>query len=265
MSESVSAFAPGLLAGQVAVITGGGSGIGLELARAMSQLGCKLVLAGRKQDRVEAAASQLREAGYQVIATRVDIRDAADCERLMATAVENFGGLDILINNAGANFLAPALQITPNGWRTIIDIVLTGTFFASQAAGRVMADKGRGLILMNSGANALIGSPLMAHSGAGKAGMNSLVQTLAIEWAPFGVRVNGVAPGAVETPGANERLWPTPEIREKFANAIPLRRFATPDDVVGSFLFLCSPAARYLTGTTLVVDGGSVLRTLPQF
>jgi NAD(P)-dependent dehydrogenase (short-subunit alcohol dehydrogenase family) len=184
---------------------------------------------------------------------------------MVAAAVDAFGGLDILINNAGANFLAPALQISPNGWRTIIDIVLTGTFFASQAAARVMCDRGGGLILMNGGANAIAGSPLMAHSGAGKAGMKSLVQSLAIEWAAFGIRVNGVEPGAVETPGANERLWPTPEIRDRYARTIPLRRFATPDDVVGAFLFLCSNAARYMTGTTLVVDGGSVLAKLPEW
>lgn len=265
MNAAVSCFAKDLLEGRVALITGGATGIGFELATAMAELGARVVLASRKQERLDAAAERLRAMGFAVAVTRADIRDSGDCERMVAAAVDAFGGLDILINNAGANFLAPALQISPNGWRTIIDIVLTGTFFASQAAARVMCDRGGGLILMNGGANAIAGSPLMAHSGAGKAGMRSLVQSLAIEWAAFGIRVNGVEPGAVETPGANERLWPTPEIRDRYARTIPLRRFATPDDVVGAFVFLCSNAARYMTGTTLVVDGGSVLAKLPEW
>lgn len=247
------------------LVTGGGSGIGLALARAAGRLGAQVVIAGRKLERLEQAAEQLRGEGLTAHAVRADIRDPHDCEAMVAFAKERHGRLDVLINNAGANFLAPALQITPNGWRTILDIVVTGTFLASQAAARVMVDDGGGVILMNSGANAIAGSPLMAHSGVGKAGMINLAQTLAVEWAPFGIRVNAVAPGAVETPGANERLWPSPELREKFANAIPLRRFATPDDCVGPFLFLCSDAARYITGATLVVDGGSVLRNLPEF
>ena len=265
MPSALRSFAPDLLADKSVLITGGGSGIGLELARAMGQLGAKLVLASRKQERLEVAADELRALGITVHCARADVRDPHDCEAMVALAKERYGRLDILVNNAGANFLAPALQITPNGWRTILDIVVTGTFFASQAAARVMCDDGGGIILMNSGANALAGSPLMAHSGVGKAGMINLAKTLAVEWAPFGIRVNAVAPGAVETPGANERLWPSPEIREKYANAIPLRRFASPDDCVGAFLFLCSDAARYITGATLVVDGGSVLRNLPEF
>jgi NAD(P)-dependent dehydrogenase (short-subunit alcohol dehydrogenase family) len=261
---SVDCFAPGLFQGRVVAVTGGGTGIGLAIADAFARLGARLTLASRKPENVEAAAARLQAAGGEALAVQADVREPADCERMVARTLEAYGRLDILVNNAGANFLSPALMIRPNGWKTILDIVLAGTFFASQAAARTMIDGGGGCIVMNAGANGVSGSPLMAHSGAGKAGMLNLAKSLAVEWAPFGIRVNAVAPGAVETSGANERLWPTPEIRERYARHIPLGRFATPDDVVGAFLFLCSDAARYVTGATLLVDGGSVLRTLPE-
>jgi len=263
MGDPAAIFAPDLFREQVVLVTGGGTGSGRVLARCFSRLGARLVLASRKAENVEAAAEEIRAGGGQAIAVRADVREPGDCEAMVAAALEEWGRLDVLVNNAGANFLAPALQITPNGWRTIVDIVLSGTFFASQAAARAMVDRG-GCILMNCGANGISGSPMMAHSGAGKAGMMNLVKSLAVEWAPFGIRVNGVAPGAVETPGASERLWPSPEVRERYARQIPLRRFAGPDDIAGAFLFLCTDAARYITGTTLVVDGGSILRTLPD-
>jgi NAD(P)-dependent dehydrogenase (short-subunit alcohol dehydrogenase family) len=248
----------------VVVITGGGTGIGRVLAGAFARLGARLTLASRKAPSIEEAAAALQASGAEALAVQTDVRDPAQCERMVTATLDRYGRLDILINNAGANFLAPALQITPNGWRTILDIVLSGTFFASQAAAKAMIEDGGGSIVMNCGANGISGSPMMAHSGAGKAGMMNLVKTLAVEWAPFGIRVNGVAPGAVETSGANERLWPSPETRERYARQIPLKRFATSDDVVGAFLFLCSDAAGYITGTNMVVDGGSILRSLPE-
>jgi NAD(P)-dependent dehydrogenase (short-subunit alcohol dehydrogenase family) len=264
VNDPVLAFAPGLFRGQVALVTGGGTGIGRLLSLAFARLGAKVTLASRKPEHLEAAAAAIREHGGDALAVQTDIREPAQCERMVQATLERYGRLDILVNNAGANFLAPALQITPNGWRTIVDIVLSGTFFASQAAARAMIDGGGGKMVMNCGANGISGSPLMAHSGVGKAGMMNLVKTLAVEWAPFNIRVNGVAPGAIETSGANERLWPSPEVRERYAHHIPMRRFGTAEDVVGSILFLCTDAASYITGTSLVVDGGSLLRTLPE-
>lgn len=264
MSSPTDAFAPGLFRDQVVIITGGGTGIGRELAFSFARLGARLVLASRKQENVESAAAAIRYEDGHAIAVQTDVREPEQCERMVNAALDTFGRLDVLINNAGANFLAPALQISANGWRTVLDIVVSGTFFASQAAARAMVDHGGGSIVMNCGANGISGSPLMAHSGAGKAGMMNLVKSLAVEWAPFNIRVNGVAPGAVETAGANARLWPSEELREKYSSSIPLGRFATPPDVVGPFLFLCTDAARYITGANLVVDGGSILRTLPD-
>lgn len=257
-------FAPDLFRGQVVVVTGGGTGIGLSLCRAFAELGAGVCIASRKPENLEAGKTALAAMGANVLAVPTDIRDADAVEQLMARTEEHFGRIDILINNAGANFLAPAAQMTANGWRTIVDIVLTGNFLCSQAAARRMTAQRRGRIVMNAGANGVNGSPLMAHSGAAKAGLINLVKSLAVEWAPFGITVNAVAPGPVETPGATKRLWPSEAVRESIRKRVPLGRFLTPEDCVGPFLFLCSAAASMITGETLVVDGGSTCRTLPE-
>jgi NAD(P)-dependent dehydrogenase (short-subunit alcohol dehydrogenase family) len=193
-----------------------------------------------------------------------DIKQPDQIEALISAVLKRFGKIDFLINNAGANFLSPAIDVSPNGWRTIIDTVLNGTFFVSRAVAPSMVERGFGRIVNMAATNAHNGSPLMVHSGAAKAGVISMTETLAMEWAAAGITVNAVAPGPVNTAGANQRLWPDSSVVERMERRIPMGRFARPADVVGPTLFLCSDAAAFVTGATLIVDGGDRLRSFSQ-
>ena len=252
------------LKGETILITGGGTGIGREMALAFAERGAELIIASRKEDHLQPTAEEIRSRGAKVLATTVDIRDAESVNSMVEKAVKIFGKINVLINNAGANFLCPALQITPNGWRSVVETVLTGTFFCSQAVARVMIENGGGKIIINAGSNGVNGSPLMAHSGAAKAGIINLTQTLAVEWAPFKIIVNAVAPGPIRTQGADERLWAHDKSIQELSRQIPLQRFGSPEEVVGPILFLLSPAANYMTGSIITIDGGDLCRHLPK-
>lgn len=258
-------FAPGLLAGRVCLVTGGATGIGLAICRSMARLGARLVIASRKQAALDAAAAELGGLGAAVLTVATNVREAPEVERLIERTIEHFGALDVLVNNAGANFLAPAAGISANGWRTVVDVVLNGTFLCSLAAFKAMSGRGGGLIINNAATNGWNGSPMMAHSGAAKAGVINLTQTLAVEWASSGVRVNAIAPGPVSTEGANSRLWSAPELMQRLERQVPLGRFARAEDCVGPVLFLCTPAARFITGAVIAVDGADGLRRPPEW
>lgn len=251
------------LKGKTILVTGGGTGIGREMALAFAQRGANLVIASRKEEHLEPTAEEIRSLGAKALAIPVDIRDAESIHSMVEKSLKTFGKIDILINNAGANFLCPAIQITPNGWRSVVDTVLTGTFFCSQAVAKGMIENGGGKIIINAGSNGINGSPLMAHSGAAKAGIINLTKTLAVEWAPFKITVNAVAPGPIRTPGSDERLWSNDKSIQELSKQIPLQRFGTPQDVVGPILFLLSPAADYMTGSIVTMDGGDLCRRLP--
>jgi NAD(P)-dependent dehydrogenase (short-subunit alcohol dehydrogenase family) len=255
-------FAPDALQDRVCLITGGGTGIGRAIALGMARCGARLVLASRKVENCAQVAAECQALGAQADALPLDIRDPASVEACFAEVSRRHSGrLDVLVNNAGANFTAPALGISPNGWRVITQTLIDGTFFCSQAAARLMLERGQGRIINNAGTNGWNGSPLMAHSGVGKAGILSMTETLAVEWGPLGITVNAVAPGAVSTSGANARLWSADETMNRIARRIPLgHRFGTPDDCVGAFLFLASDAAAFITGATVAIDGGQRLR-----
>ncbi|MBI3072020.1 MAG: SDR family oxidoreductase [Deltaproteobacteria bacterium] len=250
-----------LFEGKVGIVTGGATGIGRGLMRGLAAAGARVTIASRKEDRLRAAAAEVVETGCDAPHVEVcDVRDAESCERMVKATAEKFGRLDFLVNNAGANFLCPAMAISANGWRAVVETVLNGTFFCSVAAARVMMECGGGAIVNMAATNGWNGSPLIAHSGAAKAGVLNLTETLAVEWAPFKIRVNAVAPGPVATEGAKERLWREDDARRRIEEAIPLGRMASVDDCVQATLFLLSPAAAYITGTTLAVDGGERLR-----
>jgi hypothetical protein len=258
-------FAKEFLRGKVACVTGGATGIGRVIARALAAHGARVALASRKLENLEDAVREIAGAGGEALAVQTDVRDGAQCDAMAARVVERFGALDILVNNAGANFMAPAFNITPNGFKAVLETVLNGTFFCSKAAAKHMMDHGGGRIINMAATNGWDGSPLMAHSGAGKAGVLSLTETLAVEWAPFKITVNAVCPGPVSTPGANERLWSDPKLQERIARRVPLfGRMGLPEDSVGPVLFFCSDAAAYITGASLAVDGGDRLRKLPD-
>ncbi len=261
---SPSPFAPDALKDRVCLVTGGGTGIGRAIALGLARCGASVALASRKIENCQQVADECRALGSDAEALSVNIRDPESVEACFRTLAERYQGrLDVLVNNAGANFTAPALAITPNGWRVITQTLIDGTFFCSQAAARLMLERGGGRIINNAGTNGWNGSPLMAHSGAGKAAILSLTETLAVEWGPLGIAVNAIAPGPVSTAGANERLWSQDETMARIARRVPLgQRLAVPDDCVGAVVFLASDAAAFISGATLTIDGGQRLRNV---
>ena len=243
---------------RVVLVTGGAGGIGRALCEALALQGARVALASRKLSNLQPLADAI--GGFAVAC---DVREASQCQRAVDETVARFGRLDVLINNHGANFLAPATAISQNGWRAILGVVLDGTFHMSRAAFEPLRASGRGRVISIASTNAVSGSPLMAPSGAGKAGVLSLMQSLAVEWAPFNITCNSVSPGPVDTEGANARLWSDRASYDRVARRVPLgRRLATPGDVVGPVLFLASDAAAFITGAEIVVDGGERLRQL---
>lgn len=247
--------------GRVVLVTGGAGGIGRALCDAFARAGADLAVVSRTPS--DDAAASARALGRRAITVRCDVRELAQCQSAVARVVSELGRLDVLVNNHGANFLAPATAISQNGWRAITSVVLDGTFHMCRAAFEALRDSGRGRAISIAATNAALGSPLMAPSGAAKAGVISLMQSLAVEWAPFGITCNSVSPGPVDTQGANERLWASREDYERVARRVPLgNRLATPADVTGPVLFLASDAAAFITGADIVVDGGEHLRQL---
>lgn len=257
----MSIFRERFLEGQVAIITGGGTGIGKEIARIFGQLGAKLALAARRQDVLDAAAVELTaETGAEVLAVPTNVREADQVKAMVDRALERFARVDIMINNAGANFIAPAAAISPNGWRAILSTILDGSFYCSRYAGAAMLDRGQGgQIVSIVTPYAETGAPGFLPSCVGKAGVIAMTKTLAVEWAGAGVRVNAVSPGAIDSEGAGERLWPTPEDKQKVLNDIPVGRMATPLEVAQVTAFLVSPYARFMNGAVVDMDGGQSL------
>jgi NAD(P)-dependent dehydrogenase (short-subunit alcohol dehydrogenase family) len=259
-------FKSDALKDRVVLITGGGTGIGRAIALGMSRCGAHVALASRKVENCQKVAEECRALGSDASSFALDIRDPVSVEACFKALSDRYGGrLDVLVNNAGANFTAPALAISPNGWRVITQTLIDGTFFCSQAAARLMMERGGGRIINNAGTNGWNASPLMAHSGVGKAAILSMTETLAVEWGPFNITVNSIAPGAVSTEGANQRLWAESETMQRIADHVPLgKRLGTPDDCVGAFVFLASDAAAFITGAILAIDGGQRLRQIDK-
>ncbi len=248
------------LDGRVAIITGGGTGIGLAIAREYARLGARLVLASRSLEHLEPAAQELRDQGAEVLAVPTDVRVPDQVERLMGETLKQFGALDILVNNAAGNFICPAEKLSPNGWNAVINIVLNGTFYCSRAAGLKMIEMQCGGNILNIvAAYAWTGGPGTIHSACAKAGVVTMTRTLAVEWARFKIRVNAIAPGPVETEGAGSRLWATPEVREAMLRGVPRGRIGEPQEIAHAAAYLVSDFADFITGEVLVMDGGQWL------
>ncbi len=250
-------------AGRVGIITGGGTGIGFAMARELARLGATLVLTSRKEEHLGPAVETLRSETGRADAAHfltVDVRDSEGVEAMAARVERDHGRIDFLVNNAAGNFVVQSDQLSANGWNTVIGIVLNGTFYCTSSVGRRMIEKKSGGAILNVIANyAWTGAPGVVHSASAKAGVLAMTRTLAVEWARHKIRVNAIAPGPVDTPGASERLFPDPAVMEGIRKTIPLRRFATLEEVANAASYLLSDYAAYVTGEALVIDGGQWL------
>ncbi|HEX8144275.1 MAG TPA: SDR family oxidoreductase [Pyrinomonadaceae bacterium] len=250
-------FVDGLLAGRVAFVTGGGTGITGGVARALAEAGARVALVSRKIEHLEPAAEKIRAAGAEALAVAADVRHMEEVERAIAATLEKFGKLDIVVNGAAGNFLCAAEELSPNGFGTVVDIDLKGTFNVSRAAFSELK-KQRGLVLNISATLHYLGTPYQLHVSAAKAGVDALTRNLAVEWGRYGIRVNAIAPGPIEDTEGMTRLVPE-QVKERLRRRIPLGRFGRIRDIEQSALFLCSDAASFINGAVLVVDGGQWL------
>ena len=253
-------FREGVLEGRSALVTGGGTGLGLQISRLLATLGAKVAIASRDVGHHEAFLAEAGERGWTALSKMVDVREPFAVREVFAEVTEEFGGLDILVNNAAGNFVRPALDLPPKGWKAVIDIALTGVFYCSQAAGRIMAEQhGGGRIVNIIAPYAWTGGPGVVHSATAKAGVLAMTKTLGVEWAGKGIRVNAIAPGAFESEGAAQRLWPSREIYEAIRDEIPLKRFASPEEIARATVWMVLPENDYMTGACVTVDGGMSL------
>jgi NAD(P)-dependent dehydrogenase (short-subunit alcohol dehydrogenase family) len=252
-------FEANLLKDQVAVITGGGTGIGLAIAKRLGCLGARIAIASRNAEHLEQGSNALRETGIDALAVQLDVRLPDQVDEMVLRTVKHFGSLDILVNNAAGNFICRAENLSPNGWNAVIGIVLNGSFYCSRAVGQYMIARKRGGSIISILANYVwTGSPGTIHSAAAKAGVMSMTQTLAVEWAPYGIRVNAVAPGPIEaSPGAAQQLWNSPEAVDRITAAIPGHRWGTPTQVADAVAFLAAEQSSFISGEILTIDGGT--------
>jgi NAD(P)-dependent dehydrogenase (short-subunit alcohol dehydrogenase family) len=254
------------LAGRTAIVTGGGTGLGLAMSRKLADLGANLVLASRDPAHTETAAAELRDKGVKVLALRCDVRKFEEVEAMVETADKELGRIDVLINNAAGNFLCPTEDLSPNGFAQVVGIVLNGSFHATLAAGRRMIASGRGGSILNILTTyAWTGSGFVVPSACAKAGVMAMTQSLAVEWAKYKIRVNGIAPGPFPTEGAWSRLVPNDAIAEESKAHVPLHRFGEPEELANLAAFLVSDYAGYITGDVVTIDGGRWLAGAGEF
>ena len=243
------------LEGKVVIVTGASRGIGLKIAQTLIEQNAKVVICGRKEENLDNAKNMLN-AGENLLAVPAHIAKEKDVERLFKETTDYFGKLDILINNAGMNIATKLVDTEPALWQKIIDSNLTGTFLCSRKAGSIMRDQKKGKIVTISSLAAKRAAPAMGIYGIAKAGIEMMTKVLALELAPFNIQVNAVAPSMVKT-DFSKPFWSNKKMCEQILKAVPLGKIADPMEVVHPTLFLCSEGASFITGQTIMVDGGS--------
>jgi NAD(P)-dependent dehydrogenase (short-subunit alcohol dehydrogenase family) len=249
-------LAEGTLAGRNALVTGGGTGLGRAMALELARLGASVAVLGRRREPLEETVAAMGGG----VAVPADVRDPEAVATAFDAAEAALGPLTTLVNNAAGNFLVRAEELSPNGWRAVVGIVLDGTFHCSRELGRRVTERGGGGQIVNVIATyAWTGGPGTAHSAAAKAGVLALTRTLAVEWARLGIRVNAIAPGPIDTPQTRERLWPDEDLRGRLLEKIPAGRFGREDEVANLCAYLVSDFADYVTGAVVTLDGGAWL------
>lgn len=258
----------GTFRGKTIVITGGGTGLGRSMGRYLLQLGANLVIGGRRRDVIEAAGRELsEETGGAVLARACDVRKPEDVEALLAATQERFGGAEGLVNNAAGNFICPTERLSYNGFNSVVDIVMKGSFNCTLAFGKQwIKEKKRGVILNISTTYAWTGSGYVLPSAMAKAGVLIMTRSLAAEWGKYKIRVNAIAPGPFPTEGAWSRLMP-PQLADSFdpAKKIPLGRYGEHQELANLAAYLLSDYSAYITGDVTTIDGGEWLRGAGEF
>lgn len=253
-----TALRPGTYDGKVVLVTGGGTGLGKAIATEFARLGAKIALASRKPDHLEAGTAAIREVGATVFATSCDIRDPASIATAFDAITAEIGLPDVLVNNAAANFPVPAEDMSPNAWRTVVDITLNGTFFCAREFGRRHFAAGTPGSIVNVGASyAWTGGPGFAHSAAAKAGVKNMVETLAVEWGPYGIQVNGLVPGLFPHQDMTADIRSNLDRTNDKDPCQPALRVGRLRELGWAATFLASPYASFISGHTLVVDGAN--------
>jgi NAD(P)-dependent dehydrogenase (short-subunit alcohol dehydrogenase family) len=250
------------LDGQAAVVTGASKGIGKAIALALAQAGARVVMAARGRDELERAAKEVEAAGGTAVAVPADVTDMGQVQALIDRTVAEFGSMDILVNNAGAApFMSSLADIRLEGFEKYFRVNFMGAVYCTKAATPVLLGQGHGCVLNIASVAGFIATPGEAYYGAAKAALIQFTRTMAREWASSGIRVNALAPGWVDTP-MNEPLRALPEVNREIIGSIPMGRWGRPEEIAAAALFLCSPAASFITGSVLVADGGQTTSTL---
>ena len=250
-------FAKDLFKGKTVFVTGGGSGINLGVAKNFAALGANVAICGRTQEKLDAAAAELRSFGTEVCVANADVRDSAALEAAFEKSRVEVGAMDVLVCGAAGNFLAPAEKLSPNGFKAVVDIDLLGSFNATHSAFEQLKET-KGSILYISAGMAYMPHAFQVHVGAAKAGIDMMMKNIALEWGRFGIRANSIVPGPIEGTEGLKRLS-DPAEKARLISAVPLRRTGTVDDIGQVAAFLASPLASYMTGCVVVCDGGQNL------
>jgi NAD(P)-dependent dehydrogenase (short-subunit alcohol dehydrogenase family) len=241
---------------KVAIVTGGGTGIGKAISQALAQSGAHVVICSRKIEHLEPTAAAIERMGRQSLAVACDVRKEDQVSGVVEQTVGKFGRLDILVNNAGASFVCPIEDVSLNGWNAIFGINVTGTFLFSKAACREMKKQSKGVIINIASIAGRDGAPMMAPYGAAKAAVINLTKALAVEFSQYHIRVNCIAPGLIITEAVQQQMGITPDSTQDRMARVPLGRWGNPEEIGWPVVFLASDASSYMTGETICVDGG---------
>ncbi len=245
------------LNGKVAIVTGGGRGIGKSIALGLAECGAKVVVASRSKEELEAVANEIKERGGEAIVVVTDLMITDQIPALVDATIEAFERVDILVNNAARSFLRPLMELREDGYDKIFTVNVKAAFLLSRAVATIMMEQGGGKIVNITTVGAVRGGAGMGIYHASKAALNMLTKCMAVEWAPLNINVNAVGPGLTKT-SFSQPIWSNPDVEKTITSRIPKGRLAEPEDIVGAVLFLCSEDSLFITGESIYVDGGTL-------